>query len=30
MVLLVDRAGTRFVAMKADDELKPSKPPLSS
>jgi membrane protein implicated in regulation of membrane protease activity len=30
MVLLVDRAGTRFVAVKADDELKPSKPPLSS
>src|SRR6476659_2929646 len=30
MVLLVDRVGTRFVAVKADDELKPSKPPLSS
>jgi len=30
LVLLVDRDGTRFVAMKADDELKPSKPSLSS
>lgn len=30
MVLLVDRVGTRFVAVKADDELKPFKPPLSS
>ncbi|MHC2406713.1 hypothetical protein ACVMGC_011257 [Bradyrhizobium barranii subsp. barranii] len=30
MVLLVDRDGTRFVAVKADDELKPSKPTLSS
>lgn len=30
MVLLVDRDGTRFVAVKADDELKPSKPSLSS
>lgn len=30
MVLLVDRDGTRFVAVKADDELKPSKPALSS
>ncbi|TFV50150.1 OB-fold-containig protein [Bradyrhizobium niftali] len=30
MVLLVDRVGTRFVAVKADDELKPSKPTLSS
>jgi len=30
MVLLVDRDGTRFVAVQADDELKPSKPPLSS
>ncbi|OAF11978.1 OB-fold-containig protein [Bradyrhizobium neotropicale] len=29
MVLLVDRVDTRFVAVKADDELKPSKPPLS-
>jgi membrane protein implicated in regulation of membrane protease activity len=29
-VLLVDRVGTRFVAVKADDELKPSKPILSS
>ncbi|PSO17144.1 OB-fold-containig protein [Bradyrhizobium sp. MOS003] len=30
MVLLVDRDGTRFVAVKADDELKPSKPTLNS
>ena len=30
MVLLVDRDGTRFVAVKAEDELKPSKQPLSS
>jgi hypothetical protein len=30
LVLLVDRVDTRFVAVKADDELKPSKPPLSS
>lgn len=30
IVLLVDRVGTRFVAVKADDELKPFKPPLSS
>ncbi|MBR0990110.1 DUF1449 family protein [Bradyrhizobium japonicum] len=30
MVLLVDRDGTRFVAVKADDELKPSKPTLIS
>ncbi|MFK4383027.1 membrane protein implicated in regulation of membrane protease activity [Bradyrhizobium sp. USDA 223] len=30
MVLLVDRDGTRFVAVKADDELKPSKPTLSN
>ncbi|EJN06679.1 Protein of unknown function (DUF1449) [Bradyrhizobium sp. YR681] len=30
LVLLVDRAGTRFVAVKAEDELKPSKPTLSS
>ncbi|TQF28875.1 OB-fold-containig protein [Bradyrhizobium sp. UNPA324] len=30
IVLLVDRDGTRFVAVKADDELKPSKSPLSS
>jgi len=29
MVLLVDRDGTRFVAVKAEDELKPSKPTLS-
>lgn len=29
MVLLVDRDGTRFVAVKAEDELKPSKPSLS-
>ncbi|WP_027555662.1 OB-fold-containig protein [Bradyrhizobium sp. Cp5.3] len=29
LVLLVDRDGTRFVAVKADDELKPSKPTLS-
>ena len=26
LVLLVDRAGTRFVAVKASDDLKPSKP----
>jgi len=30
LVLLVDRDGTRFVAVKAEDELKPSKPSLSS
>jgi membrane protein implicated in regulation of membrane protease activity len=30
LVLLVDRVDTRFVAVKADDELKPSKPTLSS
>jgi membrane protein implicated in regulation of membrane protease activity len=30
MVLLVDRDGTRFVAVKADDELKPSKATLSN
>jgi hypothetical protein len=30
MVLLVDRVDTRFVAVKADDELKPSKPSLTS
>jgi Protein of unknown function (DUF1449) len=30
LVLLVDRVGTRFVAVKADDELKPFKPNLSS
>ncbi|TPQ33879.1 hypothetical protein C2U70_18230 [Bradyrhizobium guangdongense] len=30
MVLLVDRDGTRFVAVKADDELKPIKPTLSN
>jgi hypothetical protein len=30
MVLLVDRDGTRFVAVKAGDELKPSKPTLTS
>ncbi|MBR0845120.1 DUF1449 family protein [Bradyrhizobium liaoningense] len=30
MVLLVDRADTRFVAVKAEDELKPPKPSLSS
>jgi membrane protein implicated in regulation of membrane protease activity len=30
MVLLVDRVDTRFVAVKADDELKPSKPTLSN
>ena len=30
LVLLVDRVGTRFVAVKADDELKPSKPTLTS
>ena len=30
LVLLVDRDGTRFVAVKAGDELKPSKPSLSS
>ncbi|MCP3469897.1 YqiJ family protein [Bradyrhizobium sp. CCGUVB1N3] len=30
LVLLVDRVGTRFVAVKADDELKPSKPTLSN
>lgn len=30
MVLLVDRDGTRFVAVKADDELKPTKPTLST
>ena len=30
MVLLVDRDGTRFVAVKADDELKPSKTTLSA
>src|SRR5262249_6865912 len=29
LVLLVDRVGTRFVAVKADDELKPSKATLS-
>ncbi|MCP3369702.1 OB-fold-containig protein [Bradyrhizobium cajani] len=30
MVLLVDRAGTRFVAVQAEDELKPPKPSQSS
>ena len=30
LVLLVDRDGTRFVAVKADDELKPAKTSLSS
>lgn len=30
LVLLVDRNDTRFVAVKAEDELKPSKPSLSS
>jgi membrane protein implicated in regulation of membrane protease activity len=30
MVLLVDRVDTRFVAVKAEDELKPSKTSLSS
>jgi membrane protein implicated in regulation of membrane protease activity len=30
MVLLVDRVDTRFVAVKADDELKPSKATLSN
>jgi hypothetical protein len=30
LVLLVDRVDTRFVAVKADDELKPSKPTLTS
>jgi hypothetical protein len=30
LVLLVDRVGTRFVAVQAGDELKPSKPTLSS
>ncbi|GLR91263.1 OB-fold-containig protein [Bradyrhizobium iriomotense] len=30
LVLLVDRVGTRFVAVKADDELKPSKSTLSN
>ena len=30
LVLLVDRVDTRFVAVKAGDELKPSKPTLSS
>lgn len=30
MVLLVDRDGTRFVAVRADDELKTSKPTLNS
>ena len=30
MVLLVDRSDTRFVAVQAEDELKPSKPSLSS
>ena len=30
MVLLVDRDGTRFVAVRAEDELKPSKPTLTS
>ncbi|MGY8665530.1 OB-fold-containig protein [Bradyrhizobium sp. UFLA05-109] len=30
LVLLVDRVGTRFLAVKADDELKPSKPTLSN
>ena len=29
LVLLVDRVETRFVAVKADDELKPTKPTLS-
>jgi hypothetical protein len=29
LVLLVDRLDTRFVAVKADDELKPSKSTLS-
>ena len=30
LVLLVDRVDTRFVAVKADDELKPAKTSLSS
>ena len=30
LVLLVDRVDTRFVAVKADDELKPSNPTLSN
>ncbi|MDH6264230.1 OB-fold-containig protein [Bradyrhizobium sp. BR13661] len=30
LVLLVDRVDTRFVAVRADDELKPTKPTLSS
>ncbi|WP_298877581.1 OB-fold-containig protein [uncultured Bradyrhizobium sp.] len=30
LVLLVDRVDTRFVAVRADDELKPTKPALSS
>ncbi|QOG20381.1 MULTISPECIES: OB-fold-containig protein [Bradyrhizobium] len=30
MVLLVDRDDTRFVAVRAEDELKPSKPTLTS
>jgi hypothetical protein len=30
LVLLVDRLDTRFVAVRADDELKPAKPTLSS
>ncbi|QAU47158.1 OB-fold-containig protein [Bradyrhizobium guangzhouense] len=30
LVLLVDRIDTRFVAVRADDELKPTKPALSS
>ncbi|MGV7216079.1 OB-fold-containig protein [Bradyrhizobium sp. UFLA05-112] len=30
LVLLVDRDGTRFLAVKADDELKPSKSTLSN
>ncbi|WP_027527050.1 OB-fold-containig protein [Bradyrhizobium sp. Ec3.3] len=30
LVLLVDRVGTRFLAVKADDELKPSKSTLSN